>query len=58
LSLIHKGDVPVADAKKAAEDAEAKKDVFYLLVAVLGTLLFISALMVPPPLLPISSKPS
>ena len=36
----------MADAKKAAEDAEAKKDVFYLLIAVLGTLLFISALMV------------
>jgi len=46
LALIHKNEVPAADAKKAAEDAEAKKDVFYLLIAVLGTLLFISALMI------------
>jgi len=34
------------DEKKAAEDAEAKRDVFYLLLAVLGTLTVISALMV------------
>lgn len=45
LALIHKGAVPPVDAKKAEEDAEAKKDVFYLMIAVLGTLLFISALM-------------
>ncbi|TAQ91105.1 hypothetical protein B7494_g518 [Chlorociboria aeruginascens] len=46
LTLIHAGEVTVADKKRAAEAAEAKKDVFYLLLAVMGTLLVISALMV------------
>jgi farnesyl-diphosphate farnesyltransferase len=46
LALIHKGETPVKDSKKAAEDAEAKKDVFYIMIAVFGTLLIISALMV------------
>jgi hypothetical protein len=47
--LLHKSDgkeLTPKDAKTKAEEAEAKKDVFYLLLAVLGTLLFISALMV------------
>jgi farnesyl-diphosphate farnesyltransferase len=38
--------VPAAVQKKKAEDAEAKSDVFYLLLAVMGTLFVISALMV------------
>lgn len=46
LSLIHKGEIAPSDAKKAAEDSEAKKDVFFLLLAVLGTLAVISGLMV------------
>jgi len=48
--LIHKDEVAPADARTAAEEAEAKKDVFYLIAAVLGTLLFISLLMVKIPL--------
>jgi farnesyl-diphosphate farnesyltransferase len=47
--LLHKSDgkeLTPKDARTKAEEAEAKKDVFYLLLAVLGTLLFISALMV------------
>jgi farnesyl-diphosphate farnesyltransferase len=43
---LQKGEIDPANEKKKAEDAEAKKDVFFLLLAVLGTLLVISALMV------------
>lgn len=49
LSLLHAGEpkaVTPADAKTKAEEAEAKKDVFYLLVAVMGTLFVISAVMI------------
>ncbi|KAF4631260.1 hypothetical protein G7Y89_g6874 [Cudoniella acicularis] len=46
LALIHKGEISAADEKKKAEDKEAKSDVFFLLIAVLGTLLVISALMI------------
>jgi len=46
LSLLHKGEIGPEDAKKKAEAAEANKDVFYLILAVIGTLLFISALMI------------
>lgn len=46
LSLLHKGQVSAADEKKKAEESEAKQDVFYLLLAVLGTLFVISAIMV------------
>ncbi len=43
---------PVSPAAKKTkeEEAEAKKDVFYMLLAVLGTLFVISALMVSPSL--------
>ncbi|QSZ32169.1 hypothetical protein DSL72_001740 [Monilinia vaccinii-corymbosi] len=40
------GEATVTGKKSAAEEAEAKKDVFYLLLAVLGTLLVISGLMI------------
>jgi farnesyl-diphosphate farnesyltransferase len=40
------GDIDPDNEKKKVEDAEAKKDVFFLLLAVIGTLLVISALMV------------
>lgn len=46
MSLIHKGEIEPTAAKKAADDSEAKKDVFFLLLAVLGTLAVISGLMV------------
>ncbi|KAE8449523.1 Delta(24)-sterol C-methyltransferase [Mollisiaceae sp. DMI_Dod_QoI] len=46
LSLIHKGEIAPEDAKKKAESAEASKDVMYLMLAVFGTLLVISALMI------------
>lgn len=46
IALQQAGETTVADKKSAAEEAEAKKDVFYLLLAVLGTLFVISALMV------------
>ncbi|KAK0102568.1 bifunctional farnesyl-diphosphate farnesyltransferase/squalene synthase [Cadophora gregata] len=46
LSLIHKGEIAPSDAKRAAEDSEAKKDVFFLLLAVMGTLAVISGLMI------------
>jgi len=46
LALVKAGRAPVVDEKKAAEEAEAKSDVFYLLLAVLGTLTVISALMI------------
>ncbi|KAH6720913.1 isoprenoid synthase domain-containing protein [Leptodontidium sp. MPI-SDFR-AT-0119] len=46
LSLIHKGEIEPTAAKKAADDSEAKKDVFFLLLAVLGTLAVISGLMI------------
>jgi farnesyl-diphosphate farnesyltransferase len=46
LALVHASKAPVVDANKAAEDAEAKKDVFYLLLAMMGTLLLVSALMI------------
>ncbi|TVY71395.1 putative squalene synthase [Lachnellula suecica] len=49
LTLLHADShtalAPV-DEKTRAEEAEAKKDVFYLLLAVLGTLAVISALMI------------
>jgi farnesyl-diphosphate farnesyltransferase len=48
LALIHKGEISPADEKKKAEENEAKKDVFYLLLAVLGTLFVISGIMVSP----------
>lgn len=46
LALLHKGEISPADEKKKAEESEAKKDVFYLLLAVLGTLFVISAIMI------------
>lgn len=46
LALVHANKAPVVDENKSAEDAEAKKDVFYLLLAVMGTLLLVSALMI------------
>jgi farnesyl-diphosphate farnesyltransferase len=53
--LIQTGDIDPDNEKKRAQDAEAKKDVFFLLLAVIGTLLVISALMVRPlPLLQLS----
>jgi farnesyl-diphosphate farnesyltransferase len=45
--MMQKGEVNPDDEKKKAEDAEAKKDVFLLMLAVIGTLLVISAFMVP-----------
>jgi len=44
--LIHTGEIDPDVEKKKAEESEAKKDVFFLLLAVIGTLLVISALMV------------
>jgi hypothetical protein len=44
--MIHTGEIDPDVEKKKAEESEAKKDVFFLLLAVLGTLLVISALMV------------
>ncbi|PBP22206.1 squalene synthetase [Diplocarpon rosae] len=46
LSLLHKGEVDATSEKKKAEDSEAKKDIFYLLLAVLGTLFVVSGLMI------------
>ncbi|KAB8298867.1 hypothetical protein EYC80_001027 [Monilinia laxa] len=46
IAIQQAGETTVADKKSAAEEAEAKKDVFYLLLAVLGTLFIISALMI------------
>ncbi|CZT44658.1 probable squalene synthetase [Rhynchosporium secalis] len=46
LSLIHKGESEPVAAKTSAEAFEAKKDVFFLLLAVLGTLFVISGLMI------------
>lgn len=55
LALIHKNEVSPADAQKAAESAESKKDVFFIMLAVFGTLFLISSIMVrslpSPPLL-------
>jgi farnesyl-diphosphate farnesyltransferase len=48
LHIIHQGETPesaAALAKKKLDDGESKKDVIYLLIACLGTLFFISALM-------------
>jgi len=45
LTQLYKGEIPDAVAKKADDDAESKRDVFYLMVAVLGTLLLISGIM-------------
>ncbi|KAI6710711.1 hypothetical protein JHW43_006769 [Diplocarpon mali] len=45
LSLLHKGEIDATSEKKA-EDSEAKKDLFFLLLAVLGTLFVISGLMI------------
>jgi farnesyl-diphosphate farnesyltransferase len=44
--LLHTGEIDPDVEKKKAEDSEAKKDVFFLLLAVIGTLLVISGLMV------------
>jgi farnesyl-diphosphate farnesyltransferase len=52
---VQTGDIDPDKEKKKVEDAEAKRDIFFLLLAVIGTLLVISALMVH--LLP-SSHPS
>jgi len=46
LSIIHRGPVGAEEEKRAAEQSESKKDVFFMLVAVLGTLLVISLLMI------------
>lgn len=49
LSKVYAGEgkaVSPADAKKKEEEAEAKKDVLYLLLAVMGTLAIISGLMI------------
>lgn len=46
LSLLHKGEADAAAEKIQSEETEAKKDVLYLLLAVLGTLTIISGLMV------------
>jgi farnesyl-diphosphate farnesyltransferase len=43
---VQTGDIDPEKEKKKVEDAEAKKDIFFLLLAVIGTLLVISALMV------------
>jgi farnesyl-diphosphate farnesyltransferase len=43
---VQTGDVDPDKEKKKVEDAEAKRDIFFLLIAVIGTLLVISALMV------------
>ncbi|PQE10467.1 squalene synthetase protein [Rutstroemia sp. NJR-2017a BBW] len=45
LALQYAGEKTALEKKSQAEEAEAKKDVFYLLIAVLGTLLVVSALM-------------
>jgi len=46
ITLQLKGEVSAAEEKKKAEDSEAKKDVFYLLLAVMGTLAIISGVMI------------
>ncbi|KAF7896933.1 uncharacterized protein EAF01_009336 [Botrytis porri] len=46
IALQHAGETSVAQKKSAAEEAEAKKDVFYLMLAVFGTLIVISGLMI------------
>ena len=46
LSLQHKGEVSPEDAKKKAAESESNKDTFFLLLAVVGTLFVISAMMV------------
>ncbi|KAK2623847.1 hypothetical protein QTJ16_007028 [Diplocarpon rosae] len=46
FSLLHKGEIDATSEKKKAEDSEAKKDIFYLLLAVLGTLFIVSGLMI------------
>ena len=46
LALIHKGEILPEEQKKKAEDGEAKRDVFFLLLAVMGTLFVISGIMV------------
>ncbi|RFU24322.1 hypothetical protein B7463_g12012, partial [Scytalidium lignicola] len=46
LALLQKGEVPETDRKKAEEAAESKKDVFFLFIAVFGTLAVISIVMV------------
>jgi farnesyl-diphosphate farnesyltransferase len=43
---VQTGDIDPDKEKKKVEDAEAKRDIFFLLLAVMGTLLVISALMV------------
>lgn len=45
LALKHKGEISAVH-QKAAEDKEAKSDIFFLLLAVMGTLFLISALMI------------
>ena len=46
IALQQAGETSAAQKKSAAEEAEAKKDVFYLMLAVFGTLIFVSGLMV------------
>ncbi|KAH6672556.1 isoprenoid synthase domain-containing protein [Halenospora varia] len=46
LALEHKGEISAVQQKKIAEDKEAKSDVFFLLIAVMGTLFLISAFMI------------
>lgn len=48
ISLLRQGELGPEDEKRKAEAAEANKDVMYLIFAVVGTLLLISALMVSP----------
>jgi hypothetical protein len=47
--MAYKNELTLEEAKKKADDKESTKEVALLLVAVLGTLLFISAIMVRPP---------
>lgn len=47
MSLVHKATkAPAADETTKAAEAEAKKELYYLAFAVLGTLFVMSALMV------------
>jgi len=47
--MAYKNELTLEEAKKKADDKESTKEVALLLVAVIGTLLFISAIMVRPP---------
>ncbi len=46
--MAYKNELTLEEAKKKADDKESTKEVALLLVAVIGTLLFISAIMVRP----------